>query len=409
MTSASAAAASASVSGIEPWRKDLSGRRTVVAVCGHFGCGNYGNEATLSAVLARLGRSEYDPIVFCDGPEEAARTHGVRARRLSARTAPHGPVGAAWRLLRQALVSFAACFRVDAVMIAGSGGLERYGSGPFGFPFTIWVLSLGARIARRPFLMVDIGVQELPTALGRFFARKAGRSATYRSFRDDISRNAMVSMGVSAAIADDVIGDLVFGLPPERVPKLGGVVVGVMDYRRRDAYGSQAVEVHRQYVDRCRRLIESLRRSGHTVRVVGGDDADAVVGRELADQFRDGAVTYLDVSTPHELLAALAEADVAVASRYHTLVMSLLAGTPVIPIGYSAKHVAALHRLGLPTASFDIETFEPVEVALAVEGQLDNRDEVAGRIVSAVETARSRLDAEWLTLHGVLRRRRSRP
>jgi polysaccharide pyruvyl transferase WcaK-like protein len=292
-------------------------------------------------------------------------------------------------------------------VVAGSGALERYGSGTFGWPFEIWALAWSSRLARHPFVLLDIGVQSHPTALARFFVRGAANAASYRSYRDAPSREAMRAMGVRNAGLDPVVTDMAFTFHPvlpSRSPS-SAVVLGVMDYRRRDSAQDESGDVRARYESSCVELVRVLRARGRVVRLVGGADDDLIVARQIARTLNDGTAV-LDVNSPEELVAEMSSADVVVASRYHTLILALVAGTPVVSIGYGEKHRAMLEQFDLPDSHSDIESFDPEEIAITIEALASERTALSLRINARLKTARELLEDQWRDVDVILRSRK---
>ncbi len=380
-----------------------------LGIWGVFGRGNFGNEATLAAFLDWLDPAEYEPVLFCEDPDRAAATHGVPARRLGSPADARGgpkPVRAAGTAVNRLLLlrgAVRAARSVDAVVVAGTGGLERYGSGAFGTPFEIWALGRACALTGRPFVLLDVGVERLPRRLARLFVGDAGRVAAYRSYRDAASRSSMVANGLPAAGTDPVVTDLAFGLRPERAPDATQptVALGVMDYWGRDSSRESSEAVHDRYRNSCAKLVAALQERGFAVRIVGGDDGDLEFAHRLVEDLPDG-IAVVEARTPDELVGELSQAHVVIAARYHTLIMALLAGTPAVSVGYGTKHRAMLDQLGLPDEHHDIESFDPETVAAAAAALAGDRANLSVAIDRAVTAARDRLDAERPVVHAVL-------
>jgi polysaccharide pyruvyl transferase WcaK-like protein len=380
-----------------------------LGVWGVFGRGNFGNEATLTAFLERLDPDEYEPVLFCEDPEVASALHGIPALSLGrpvegrARSGIHRVLAAALNRLALLRGSFAAARSVDVVVVAGTGGLERYGSGAFGTPFEIWALGRGSRAAHRPFLLLDIGVEVLPRRLARFFVRGAGKVAAYRSYRDASSRANMVINGLHSAASDPVVTDLAFALRPARSPRAiePTVSLGVMDYWGRDSSHDTSEAAHNRYATQIIALTRAFQNNGYAVRLIGGDDGDVTFAHLLSASLADGTAV-VEASSPEDLVAEMSAAHVVVASRYHTLIMALLAGTPVLSIGYSGKHRAILEQLALSEEHHDIETFDPHVVADAAIRLAEDAGAITRSIDDAVDGARERLDAQWHEVERVL-------
>lgn len=291
---------------------------------------------------------------------------------------------------------------LDSVVIVGTGGLEH--TGAFGTPFEIWALGIASRIFRRPFVLLDIGVDRSKSRLTRMFTRSSGRLASYRSYRDESSRSNMIANGLHAASRDPVVTDMALSLEAScgamRDPTL--VVLGVMDYRGADDDDLRALE---DYRERCTRIVDGLLAAGFRVTLVAGDDEDLPTARYVAHQFSSDAVTLAAARTPAELTLLMSEASTVVAARYHTLIMSLLARTPVVSIGYSEKHRAMLRQFSLPDTHQDSSEFDPAEVVALVTAAVAHREDLSARIDHGVASARQRLDAHWPEVLATLSRR----
>ncbi|MGN6127026.1 MAG: polysaccharide pyruvyl transferase family protein [Humibacter sp.] len=384
-----------------------------LGVWGVFGRGNFGNEATLTAFLDRLDPEAYRPVLFCEDPKAASALHGIPARSLGRPVDTHSgsrirrAMSTASNRLRLLSGALRAARSVDAVVVAGTGGLERYGSGAFGTPFEIWALGWGARLSARPFVLLDIGVEKLPRRIARFFVRSAGKAAGYRSYRDESSRSSMVENGLRAAASDPVVTDMAFALRPDRAPMAARptVVLGVMDYWGRDSSHATSEEVHARYAAECVSLVRELTKRGLSVQLVGGDDGDLEFADGLGPSLE--GIPVVEARSPQELVTTMSAAQVVIASRYHTLIMALLAGTPALSIGYADKHRAILAQLDLPYLHRDIETFDASEVADATVALAAGHDAAQARIDRAVHAARDRLNDQWQDVERVLTQRRS--
>ncbi|MFJ2519894.1 polysaccharide pyruvyl transferase family protein [Cellulosimicrobium cellulans] len=390
----------------------LTGRDARVGIWGVFGTGNFGNEALLESLLLRVRGESIRPLVLCEGPDDVRLRHDVEAMSLGTPARTGGRFGGRMRIagnrLRLLIRAVRTVGTLDSVVVAGSGGFERYGAGSFGPPFEIWALALACRMLRRPFVLLDVGVEVSPRRLARFFASSSGRWSAARSYRDSASRRAMESMGLASTREDPVVADLAFSLVPgDDLPSFDprAAVVGVMEYNGRDAdadEGPAATSYRRRLVE----LVHLLTDAGWRVVLVGGDDVDLAAARKLRGL--PPAVEIVEARTPEELMAVTGSAAVTVATRFHTVVMSLLARTPVISIGYGEKHRAVLLQLGLDDTHLDVEHFVPTDVLSLVDRTARRREEIVSRIDSGVAAARGRLDAQWPHVSAVLTSRVAR-
>ena len=385
--------------------------RGAVGLVGDFGVGNYGNEASLAAMLGALAeRGVRDVVVVADTPERVREEHGVRAVRLEVPAGP-GPVGRVVGKARQVLHLLRTARRARALVVPGTGILEGVWIEAGGLPLTLCVLGVGARLARRRYDLVAIGVDLAGSRPTRWLFGATLRLATSVSVRDERSADAAVELGLPRR--PPVVPDLAFGLPPvdpsgAGVPATAGrpafVGVGVMDYAGRDVRRSDAAQ--RRYEERVVALVGELLERSWAVHLVPGAEPDlaatARVAAAVAERRPGAPVTVSAARTYDEVVAELSGARAVVASRYHTVVAGLAAGVPVVPFGYGPKQDALVTSFGLPPGA-DIDTFVPAELAALVAEAVRRRDVLAADVGGHLARARAALAAEHDRIAGALR------
>src|SRR2546425_1679314 len=264
------AAPSRAAQGVGRVRLHIGGARTEAAmrigVFGHVGNQNLGDEALIAAVLQNVRRRCPDAELcsFTAHPKDTEQRHRIRAfpicRTTGRRAAapppaladPPGGAGSApasaWARLRAQLrsipllpvlvraarhvgraalavplelVFLARSYRnlrgTDLLLVAGSGQLNDYWGGPWGFPFRLFKWSLLARAAGTKVAFLSLGAGPLRTRLGKFFIKQTLRLAHYHSYRDSDSRQCITELGLPGDHL--VVPDLVFSLHFGDVPR----------------------------------------------------------------------------------------------------------------------------------------------------------------------------------------------
>lgn len=102
---------------------------------------------------------------------------------------------------------------------------------------------------------------------------------------------------------------------------------------------------------------------------------------------------------PLSQVIADARCDVVVSVRLHGAIMALLAGVPAIHLAYDRKGPAAFADLGIPDLCFDVEHFDPEDVAEQVRRIRADPDDFWQRIAAPLD----RLRAQSSDLDGRLR------
>lgn len=237
-----------------------------IAIMGHVGVGNLGDEAIISAVVARL--QEYAPgahlMAFTLNPRDTTERYGIPAypiRLYTERLMALPPPDFSWsttymakasgtsdsaidtmtsvagwirrrplikKLLRPGVI-FARGFvealhglafdsrswrklrNVKLLMWAGSGQVSDYVDGSFGYPLVILRWCILARLRGARIAFASSGAGPVTKPLSRLFISIALRLSHYRSFRDPYSLNVARSLG--APEPNLLVRDLAFSNP----------------------------------------------------------------------------------------------------------------------------------------------------------------------------------------------------
>jgi polysaccharide pyruvyl transferase CsaB len=315
-----------------------SRRRPRIFLVGYYGVGNLGDEMIRLAIEREAKALGVEIATYANwGPANDSDPRAVRVRGRG--------------LLRYVR----ACLTADRVVLGGGGILKDEG---IRMPIELLVTVLLARLSGRPVALLNVGVGPFYSRLGRTAVKAIARMCEYRSVRDQESADALEALGVRAVetTADPVfcvVGDAdaeclqsstqVRGRPgrtavvnvrpwflrsePERWDRLAHTIAGALnDSLPRD------LDVHFSpfYWPRDR-------------------DAAADVAKHLE---RPAAIP----ESPHTLETALAltqTARLAVAMRYHAVLMAVASGCPTIAIAYEPKVSALAQQLGVASVSVD--------------------------------------------------------
>ncbi|WP_406065266.1 polysaccharide pyruvyl transferase family protein [Streptomyces sp. NBC_01077] len=370
-----------------------------VGVFGLLGSGNLGNDGSLEAVLAYLRAEHPEAVVdaLCGGPEYVSARFGIPATRLHWYRGEYRTASRAGAIAGKGLGKLVDAFRTaawvrrhDVVIVPGMGVLEAtLPLRPWGFPYALFLLCASGRLFGTRVALVSVGADAIGDRPTRALVRWSARLATYRSYRDTLSRDAMRAMGVDTA-RDEVYPDLAFALPtPSERATPGLVCVGVMDFHGGNDDRARAEEIHRRYVDGATAFVRALVREGRPVRLLTGDACDATVVAAILHAVDSPLVTAAETASLADLMEETGAADTVVATRYHNLICALKAGTPTLALSYAAKSDALMARMGLdayrhPAREVDadrlLEQFRALEKRSAeLRRTLAERNLVAGR------------------------------
>ncbi|TDW23484.1 polysaccharide pyruvyl transferase family protein [Kribbella kalugense] len=383
-----------------------------IGLFGLLGHGNLGNDGSLEAFLAFLAKSYPDAEIdfLCSGPEVVEARYGLRATRMNWNRDEYNTASSLRSVALKGIGKIVDFFwtaswvrRHDVVVVPGMGVLE--GGLPlrwWGFPYSLLLLTAAGRVVGTKVALVSVGANSSGRRMTRRVFTLAARLAYYRSFRDQLSKDAMRATGLG--IADDpVYPDLAFSLPipevrsatPPGEPTTVGV--GVMTYRGTEDDRDQGEEVFADYLAKMTRFVDWLVEHGHRVRLLTGDHEDELASATILAAVRAGRPD-LDPSwvvdepprSLDELMEQMAAVDTIVATRYHNVVCALMLSKPTVSIGYAAKNDVLMADMGLAEFCQYIRTLD-VDRLMSQYTALESRRDVVGQAMDERNAVNRRL------------------
>ena len=359
---------------------------------GNFGAGNLGNEATLQVVIERVRRHwpDGDLLCFCTNPADVQTRHKIAAFHSEAIVkdpSPRVPRGRIIRLLRilfrrvpAELLHWGKCLRalsrMDMLIVAGTGIVADYTTGPLGWPYDIFKLSVLAALCRVKLVFLSVGAGPIDHPLSRRLLKTSFALAHHRSYRDEASKRYLQSIGFDVD-RDPVCPDLVFDLA--RIPALADragprpvVGLGIKDF------GSGEPAVYSRYLETMAAFVAALQQQGYGVRLLIGDmQYDIPVIEQFIEVLKSRNVPTSEPEllvkpalTVEELQRQLEETDVVISPRFHNLVLALIQNKPIIVLSDHGKLDSlgtdfSLRQYLLPMRALDadilMQTFKQLE------------------------------------------------
>jgi polysaccharide pyruvyl transferase WcaK-like protein len=398
----------------------LAPRATRIGLYGYFGSGNFGNDASLEAMLALLRRAcpQAELVCICISPDDVRNDYKTNAVPLRAPDVSNPAFRAFDRLFRKVphkladwIHALRCARRLDLLIIPGTGILDDFGTGPSSAPYALLGWCLAARLtgARLAFVSVGAGPTEHP--LSRRMMKAAARLAHFRSYRDSNSRQFMAACGLDAG-RDPVYPDLAFSLdlPDEAeclqardIPTVG---LGIMAYYgwKNDSEGG--APIYRNYISKLQEFAVWLLDAGYRVRLLMGDLADLTAAQDLLARLHQARgpglrerVMFEPSRTYGEVVRQMAGTDIVVATRFHNIVAALSLGKPSISLGYSKKNEALMADMGLGPFCQHVETFDLDELKRQFTVLVDQQE----RLTRQLRASNSRYTAALAEQEALLR------
>ncbi|KAA9151097.1 hypothetical protein FPZ12_039685 [Amycolatopsis acidicola] len=331
--------------------------RLRIGLFGLLGSGNLGNDGSLEAVL-RFLRAEHPDAelsALCGGPDLVSARYGITTKALHWYGGEYRTASGVRAIAFKALGKLVDVFRTyswvrrqDVVIVPGMGVLEAtLPLRPWGFPYSLFLLCAAGRLTGTKVALVSVGANVISDRATRTLVRWSARMASYRSYRDMISRDAMTAMGVDTS-GDEVYPDLAFALPtPAAAPSEGAVGVGVMAFRGGNEERDRAAEIYRSYVDGMKAFVGRLVELGRPVRLFHGDQVDTPVLDEIIAEYGEERVSAASLSSLDNLMQEMGHVDTVVATRFHNVLCALKVCRPTLSVGYAEKNEVLMAEMGL--------------------------------------------------------------
>jgi polysaccharide pyruvyl transferase WcaK-like protein len=399
-----------------------------VGLYGMYGSSNLGDTAIQSVVMAAL-RSRRPDVEFIGVSHDAAdvaRTHGIAGfaasgesvlvipqievadgvpLKASARTAVTPPA-----FLRHVLALHNIDCQVrelDMLLISGGGQIDDFWGGPWRQPFRLFTWCLCACRHEKPIAAFAVGVDELRGRLSAWFAIRALQMAQYRTFRDTGSLEVLRDKGLDSIAS--VCPDPAFGFSV-RSGRFAGMGAGakrefaVISPISRRAFPGASDAEYAAYLAVLANAAEQLLQQGLEVRFACSQTSmdPPVVPLVTARMKTDEGVTVADVKTVDDFIMAVSGAELVIASRLHALILSLVAGVPIISVSPARKVRQQMRDVGLEEYCLDLKSLRAPMLSSRVRTALFRRAELGESISARVSAQRAKLKAAFDELADII-------
>ena len=306
---------------------------------------------------------------------------------------------------------------VDLLIIAGSQQLIDYvAGGPWGHPYTIFKWVLLARANNTKVAFVSCGAGPIQSALSKFFIRTSLSLASYRSFRDEVSRKCIKELGGPGQ--DHVFPDLVYSLyinhgKSDTVSSTSRHIVGINPVPFFDAEGwvgggARAYEV---YIEKLVSFASWLVDRGYAILFFPTqlradppviDDLRRLIKLNSNPNIEQNIIDF-PIHSFGDLLSALSMTDLIVATRFHGIVIPYLLNKPILGIAYANKTDALMEQMGqreygLDILHFNVESLQ--ERFISLESKKDENKRI---IAQRVSSHRESLEIQYKEIYKLLK------
>jgi polysaccharide pyruvyl transferase WcaK-like protein len=296
---------------------------------------------------------------------------------------------------------------IDLVVVAGSGQLNDQWPDAWQHAYRTFRWALLARLARVPMVYPSVGAGPIGTKLGAFFIRSAVDWARYVSVRDRKSASILASIGVTRQVP--YCPDMGYAYPGFQAapapsdPEVRRVGLNVMEHQS----PSGSTDGYEAYLEKMAAFARWLLDRGYVVMIFSSQTrADDFAAAEFREVLADlspadaGRVewTGAEIEEIEDVVGAIARCDAIVAARFHSVLIPLALGIPVIGLAYNHKTTELLTDVGLADQCFDIDAVTVEELCAAFDRLV--AEPVPATVSERVRAHRDAVEAQFDTLFG---------
>lgn len=288
-----------------------------------------------------------------------------------------------------------AIFRQSTAVVSTGGTylVERY-------PIAGRLLELETALAMgRPLVLFTQSLGPFTHPRHRRVMRRIASRARLVLLRDERSRRELTALGVSAENLH-VVADAAFALsarPGSSREERLRVAVSVRSWpfgdgdvaTTNDRYRSAIVALVESLVRKRNADVTFLSTCQGAPEYWTDDSSVAVAIAEQVDTaLRSSVHVDRDFRTPQELLDAVGNFDLVVATRMHMAILALVAGVPVFAIAYEPKTRELFERLDMGRWVRDFEELDAIGLPADVDRFIDELPALTAPLQAAVESER---------------------
>ena len=393
--------------------------RRKIVFFGHFGAGNFGNEATFQAILWNVRRLAPGAELLCitTFPGKVTEEYGIPAVPISevvvepwdvripiAKWGRKLFVGVPSEIYRW-FKTLKTLWHANAFIVVGTGLLtDSFALGGWG-PYSVFKWSLGARLCGCKVLFVSAGAGPLDRPIGQFLIKFALSLADFRSYRDQATLEYLKSIGFWRH-GDHVFPDLAFSLPLVALPQTGPpnrrrvVGLGLMDYKGMYGVEKTTEAQYENYLETLLGFVKWLLDRDYDICLLVGALSDEPTVRDFTAMLRqrslpEDRIVAEGISSSGDLLSRLSTTDFVVATRFHNVLLALFLNKPCVSISFHHKCSSLMNQMGLENYCQDIQHLNAEKLVEQFCELEKNSENLKQMIREKVTECRQALDEQY--------------
>jgi polysaccharide pyruvyl transferase WcaK-like protein len=417
-----------------------------IGLLGPFGYGNLGDAAIQQSMIQAIYRRfpNAQIIAFSMNPKDTQARHHIKAFPLTrvVEAEPSGeetPAGTrrnwarqlSWRLVNHPnrlvrlvehvavrgpaeIVLMVRAYRhlssLDVLIVSGGGQLDDLWGGPWKHPYALYKFTLLARLQKIAVMIVSVGYEQVTTFPGKFFVKGAIDRASYRSYRDQRSKQELARLGLDTSAISCVYPDLAHSLEiggtrtvKDFDPEARVVGLNIVSYHDPKFWPVKDPAIYQTYLAKIVSFMQWLIRENYRIVLIRSDiglDMSAIADalamlKQTGQPIPAGQMIEADINTVEDLIETLSGVDFVVASRLHTVLLSMRVSKPVLALSFQSKIDSLMQDAGLADYCLPISSFTPEALVQTFSTLQAQRAVLAEQIARRSQAYRAALSEQY--------------
>ncbi|MBD3330843.1 hypothetical protein GF354_04935 [Candidatus Peregrinibacteria bacterium] len=356
-----------------------------IVISGNYGAGNIGDELILEGLLdiTRKNFPESKITVLSGNPKETKEKHKVN----SLEKVPAGFRSFFKSLLIEKCASRKAIKECDFFVMGGGGlfgGIEKKAN-------CIWGMqALLPIIYKKPLIMVGQSIGRVDNSLIKFIIKNVFNRAKIISVRDVNSKKILKNIGVKGKI--HVVPDNVFRLKNKSLKQRSKTIIVAL---------RQMENLPGGFIKNISNFLKYLKkRDGWKIKFIdfqSGKHSDGIIHKKVIKNFYDPAsIEHIsNIKNKDQLFNEFAEAEFCLCMRLHSVIVSMITGTPFLALNYAPKIAGVVQLARLQDYILPLEKATAGRVNKKFQKILKNKDKISRDLDSYCKKAYNRhMEAE---------------
>ena len=334
----------------------MATKKTIV-ISGYYGFDNTGDEAVLDAIIKALKQEckglMLEIIVLSNQPDKTHKLYGVKAVDR-------------WKM-KEVYKAIKSC----DLLISGGGSLLQDVTSSKTVPYYLLIMKM-AQWHNKEVVFYSQGYGPVNKAYNKFLIKQVLNKVKYIFVRDIKSKKALLDIGVMGSPII-VVTDPVVGMQETKEAALK-----MQAYAKERSQQGHKVGIYLRpwkddagLIDKISVLSKLLEKEGidlFFIPMQAPDDYQFLDGLDFSSLQGCRVEEALSIQ---EVFALTGEMDLVIGMRLHALIMATAQGVPSVGLSYDPKVDDFMASIDNPDY-FDVETFDPQEVANTVMAKIKN-------------------------------------